>query len=67
VSRFIYCYAECHHPDSHYADCQYAECRTVKYNASGRDSGYTYLGFLGITATNIRKPCLMLRRLNHQR
>jgi hypothetical protein len=48
-------------------ECCYAECRGVKYNASGRDSGYTYLGSLGITAANIRQTCLMLQRLSHQR
>ncbi len=27
MSRFIYCYAECHYAECHYAECRYAECR----------------------------------------
>jgi hypothetical protein len=27
VSRFIYCYAECHYAECWYAECHYAECR----------------------------------------
>jgi hypothetical protein len=26
MSRFIYCYAECHYAECHYAECHYAEC-----------------------------------------
>ncbi len=27
MSRFIYCYAECHFAERHYAESCYAECR----------------------------------------
>jgi hypothetical protein len=27
MSRFIYCYAECHYAECHYAECRSAECR----------------------------------------
>jgi hypothetical protein len=27
MSRFIYCYAECHYAERRYAECRYAECR----------------------------------------
>ncbi len=27
MSRFIYCYAECHSAECRYAECHYAECR----------------------------------------
>jgi hypothetical protein len=27
VSRFIYCYAECHYNECRYAECHYAESR----------------------------------------
>ncbi len=39
MSRFTYCYddchfavryfSECHYAESHYAECRYAECHTV--------------------------------------
>ncbi len=27
MSRFIYCYAECHYAECRYAECRKAECR----------------------------------------
>jgi hypothetical protein len=30
VSRFIYCYAECHYAECRYAGCRYAECRYAR-------------------------------------
>jgi len=32
VSRYIYCYAECHFADYHYAECHYGECHYAEYH-----------------------------------
>ncbi len=36
MSRFIYCYPECHYAECRYAECRYAECRYAECHYAQR-------------------------------
>jgi hypothetical protein len=57
MSRFIYCYAECHSAECHYAEGRYAECHYAEcHYAEGRYAECHYAECRGALFFRRQKP-----------